>query len=252
MSEPDDHLEAIVDELAADGVVPSTPAADEERVRRIATEAARAFDALRGIGPAATIFGSAQETAVERWGGLASDVAAELVEADFGVITGGGPGLMAAANEGAYRGGGPSVGLTIDLPAEESPNEFLTLRVPFYYFFLRKLCLVKYACAFVLLPGGFGTLDELFEALNLRRTRRLAPFPVILVDSGFWSGLLDWLRSGPVAAGNLTQADLDMIEVTDDPRVVRDAVAEGHATLCRRLGVHRADPGDSSEAESRA
>jgi hypothetical protein len=144
---------------------------------------------------------------------------------------------MAAANLGAKGAGGESVGLTIHLPDGEPVNPFLSLRVPFHYFFLRKLALVRYSCAFVLLPGGFGTLDELFEALNLRRTHRLEPFPVILVGSDFWSGLLDWLCEAAVSAGTLAQEDVDRISVTDDPVEVVREVRECHATLCRRLGV---------------
>jgi hypothetical protein len=144
---------------------------------------------------------------------------------------------MAEANQGAKSVGGTSVGLTIHLPEGEPVNAFLTLKVPFHYFFLRKLAFVRYSCAFVLLPGGFGTLDELFEALNLRRTHRLDPFPVILVGSEFWEGLLVWLREAAVSAGTLAEEDLAQITVMDDPaEVVREVVA-CHATLCRRLGL---------------
>lgn len=226
-----------VDDLKLASVIPATEAEDRERVRRIAEEAAFAFARMAQVRRGVTVFGSARDAAASRWGGLARRVSSALAEAGFTIITGGGPGLMASANDGALRAGGTSVGLTIHLPDGEPVNPFLTLRVPFHYFFLRKLALVRYSCAFVLLPGGFGTLDELFEALNLRRTHRLEPFPVILVGSEFWEGLLVWLREAAVSGGTLTEEDVARITVTDDPAEVVRAVMECHATLCRDLGV---------------
>lgn len=228
---------AFAQELLAGSVTPYLAEAEQARVRRIAREAAGAFRKMARVRRGVAVFGSAQKRAVSRWGALARDVSRSLAEAGFAVLTGGGPGLMAAANDGAHRAGGVSIGLTIHLPAAEPPNRHLTLEVPFHYFFLRKLAFVKYSCAFILLPGGFGTLDELFEALNLRRTHRLDPFPVILVGSEYWSGLLDWLRSTGVPGGTLSEADLRLLVITDDPREVTRLVSECHATLCRRLGI---------------
>lgn len=159
------------------------------------------------------------------------------------MITGGGPGLMSAANEGAAgvavdgETGDLSVGLTIDLPGEEPVYPHVELEVPFHYFFLRKLAFVKYTCAFVCFPGGYGTLDELFEALNLVRTHRLAPFPVLLYGPDYWGGLVEWLRGSAVEAGSLREEDLGLLEVVDEPSAVVDRVRECHRTLCRRLGL---------------
>jgi len=210
---------------------------DERRVERIATEALEAFRRLADVRRAVSVFGSARSDAIDQWGELARETARALGEAGFAVITGGGPGLMECANEGARRAGISSVGLTIQLPFEEHPNPYLDVHVPFHYFFLRKLAFVKYACAFVCLPGGFGTFDELFEALNLRLTTKVAPFPVLLVGSEFWGGLRDWMESTCVSSGTLTRSDLDSFEITDDPEVVVARVVECHETLCRTLGI---------------
>ncbi|MBX9856601.1 MAG: TIGR00730 family Rossman fold protein [Gemmatimonadaceae bacterium] len=215
---------------------------DQDRVHRIAAEASHAFEALAGVRNGVTVFGSARAAPEARWGVVAREVSAALAAAGFTVITGGGPGLMASANQGASESGAQSVGLTIELPLDEPPNPFLTLRVPFHYFFLRKLALVRYSCAFVILPGGFGTLDELFEALNLRRTNRLESFPIILVGTAYWRGLVDWLRETAVHAGTLSLEDVEALTVTDDPAAVVAEVAHCHATLCRRLGVAHASP----------
>lgn len=226
-----------MDDLKLSAVIPAKDAEDRERVRRIAEEATVAFAQMAGVRRGVTIFGSARAAPAARWGPLARQVSGALAEAGFTVITGGGPGLMAAANDGAGSAGGESVGLTINLPEGEPVNPFLSLRVPFHYFFLRKLALVRYSCAFVLLPGGFGTLDELFEALNLRRTHRMEPFPVILVGVDFWSGILNWLRETAVPAGTLALEDVDRIILTDDPEEIVREVKDCHAALCRKLGV---------------
>lgn len=237
MTDFDVRPDEIVEELISGSVAPAGAAQDGARVRRIASEAARAFSRMASVRRGVAVFGSAQERPVARWGSLAQEVCRALGEAGFTVITGGGPGLMAAANQGALHAGGTSVGLTIHLPVDEPANEFLTLEVPFHYFFLRKLAFVRYSCAFVLLPGGYGTLDELFEALNLRRTHRLHPFPVILMGTEFWNGLRDWLRTQAVGAGTLSAEDLAAVTITDDPRDVVRRVTECHATLCRQLGI---------------
>jgi uncharacterized protein (TIGR00730 family) len=237
MTDRDGRSDAVRAELLGGGVEPIVETLEELRVLRIATEAAQAFREMGAVRRAVAIFGSAQELTADKWGALGREIARGLAEADFAVITGGGPGLMAATNEGALQAGGTSVGLTIHLPDDEPPNEFLTLTVPFHYFFLRKLVFVKYACAFILLPGGYGTLDELFEALNLLRTHRLDPFPVILVGSEYWAGLVAWLRSTAVAAGTLAEEDLGLLSITDDPVEVVRIVVDCHATLCRTLGI---------------
>lgn len=225
------------EEFLSGGVAPVLAAREQAFVTRIAAEATYAFERMAAVRRGVTIFGSAREAAASRWGDLTREVAAALAKQGFTVITGGGPGVMAAANEGAFAQGGASVGLTIELPLDEQPNEFLTLQIPFHYFFLRKLTFVKYSCAFILMPGGYGTLDELFEALNLRRTHRLDPFPVILVGTAYWRGLLDWMQDQGVADGTLTSEDLASVTLIDDPAEVVRMVADCHRTLCHRLGL---------------
>jgi uncharacterized protein (TIGR00730 family) len=151
---------------------------------------------------------------------MAVECGAKLVERDFAVITGGGPGIMEAANKGAMEAGGLSIGLNIDLPQEQAPNPYLGKLLNFRYFFVRKVMFVKYAVGFVIAPGGFGTLDELFEATTLVQTHRIRPFPVILLDSAYWQGLLDWLRSVVVAQGRITAEELAILRVADTPEEV--------------------------------
>jgi uncharacterized protein (TIGR00730 family) len=226
-------------ELLHGHLITSAGSEDEQRVARIAEEALRSFEELGHLHRAVSMFGSARTPPVERWGQLTREVAGALTRAGFAVITGGGPGLMDAANEGALEAGGTSVGLTIHLPDQEDPNAHLTVHVPFHYFFLRKLAFVKYACAFVCVPGGFGTLDELFEALNLKRSHKVEPFPVILVGGEYWEGLRNWLQTAGVGSGALSAQDLDAFEITDDPATVVARVRECHEGLCRMLGIHR-------------
>ncbi|MEQ9569619.1 MAG: TIGR00730 family Rossman fold protein [Gemmatimonadetes bacterium] len=219
-------------------LLPTAAGQDEERVARIAVEALTSFQALAEVRRAVSVFGSARSEPVDRWGDLARRTSIALTRAGFAVMTGGGPGLMAVANEGALAGEGISVGLTIHLPAQEEPNGHLSLHVPFHYFFLRKLAFVKYACAFVCLPGGYGTLDELFEALNLKRTHRMHPFPVILMGATYWTGLREWMAGTCVPSGTLDARDLEALEITDDPEAVVARVQACHAGLCRKLGIH--------------
>ena len=209
----------------------------QARVGRIAAEIGSAFDDLVSIRKAVSVFGSARRLPRERWGQQAKETAGALADAGFAVITGGGPGLMSSASEGAQMAGGDSVGLTIDLPLEVEPNPHLTLQVPFHYFFARKLCFVKYSCAFVCFPGGFGTLDEVFEALNLVRTNKLAPFPVLLYGSEYWAGLRNWLEDTAMGAGCLSAEDMTAFEIVDHPSGVLKRVSECHRTLCRELGI---------------
>src|SRR5205807_2437239 len=189
---------------------------DPWRVLRIQAEFIEGFDALATVGPAVTFFGSARVGETDPMYGAARQLAAELARAGFAIITGGGPGIMEAANRGAREGNGLSVGCNIELPFEQSLNQYVDLGIEFHYFFVRKTMFVKYAQAFVILPGGFGTLDELFESLTLVQTRKVTRFPVILYDSAYWTGLIDWVRETMVPAGTISETDLDLLTVTDD------------------------------------
>jgi uncharacterized protein (TIGR00730 family) len=189
--------------------------ADPWRVMRIQSEFVEGFGALAEVGPAVSVFGSARTAATHQDYALAEDVGRLLVEAGYAVITGGGPGIMEAANKGAAEAGGVSVGLGIELPFEQGMNEHVNLGVNFRYFFARKTMFVKYAQGFVVLPGGFGTFDELFEALTLVQTHKVTEFPIALVGSDYWSGLLDWLRAAVVERGMIRRAPHDLRHHTD-------------------------------------
>lgn len=195
---------------------------DPWRALRILSEFVEGFDAMAKVGPAVTIFGSARTTRDAPLYALARTIARRLAEAGYAVVTGGGPGTMEAANRGCREGGGLSVGCNIELPHEQGLNAYVDLGIEFRYFFARKVMFVKYADAFVILPGGFGTLDELFESLTLIQTRKVRNFPVVLVGSSYWGGLLDWIRGTLVAMGALDEPDLALLQLTDDPdEVVR-------------------------------
>jgi uncharacterized protein (TIGR00730 family) len=189
---------------------------DPWRVLRIQAEFVEGFGALAELGPAVSVFGSARTHVDDPYYSVAEKLGHKLVEAGFAVITGGGPGAMAAANKGAAEAGGVSVGLGIELPFEAGLNEWVNLGVDFRYFFARKTMFVKYALGFVVLPGGLGTFDELFEALTLVQTQKVTSFPIVLVGSDYWAGLLDWLRDTVAAQGKISPRDLDMLSVTDD------------------------------------
>jgi hypothetical protein len=197
---------------------------DGERIACVEHELATGFERLAGIGPAVSVFGSARTPEDHPEYALARSIARDLGEAGFAVITGGGDGAMAAANRGAQEAGATSVGLNIELPHEQRLNDFVDVGIEFHYFFTRKLMFVRYACAFVVLPGGFGTLDELFEALTLIQTGRIRHFPVVLMDSGYWSGLVDWIRERLLAGGKLTEADLELVTLCDDPAAAVEMV----------------------------
>ena len=184
------------------------------------------FQAMRGLGPAVTLFGSARTPAEHPDYALARATARAVGERGVAVITGGGPGTMEAANRGASEAGVRSVGLRIDLPFEQMTNDFVDLPLRFHYFFTRKLMLVRYACAFVVFPGGYGTLDETFECLTLIQTGRADPLPLVLVGSGWWEGLVDWLRERVVGEGKASPADLELVRVSDDPEEVAGIVSE--------------------------
>ena len=205
--------------------------ADPWRVMRIQAEFVEGFGALAELGPAIGVFGSARTTVDDPAYAMGEQVGAALVEAGFAVITGGGPGAMEAANKGACEAGGVSVGLGIELPFESGLNQWVDLGVNFRYFFARKTMFVKYSQGFVVLPGGLGTLDEMFEALTLAQTGKVTSFPVVLIGVDYWRGLLDWL-SGPVAeSGKISPGDLDMVTLTDDvSEAVRIMVAAGQET----------------------
>ena len=210
---------------------------DPERVARMATELTAGFDALRGVAKAVSIFGSARASTDSPEYAAARAVAGALGRAGFAVITGGGPGVMEAANRGARDADALSIGLSIELPHEQRANDYVDLAVHFRYFFARKVMFVRYAAAFIALPGGFGTLDELFEALTLIQTGKISNFPVVLVGADHWSGLHDWLRSRLLDHGRIAQLDLDMLHVTDDPDVVVDIVTRGHEAQLAALGL---------------
>jgi uncharacterized protein (TIGR00730 family) len=190
---------------------------DSWRVLRITSEFVAGFDALATVGQAATIFGSARVPESDPMYDLTRTVARKLVEHGFAVITGGGPGLMEAANRGAAEAGGLSIGAAIELPHEQAINGYVNLAMNFRYFFVRKTMFVKYSAGFIIFPGGYGTLDELFEALTLIQTGKLERFPVILVGRAYWSGLLQWIEATLLAEGKIARGDLDMLFVTDDP-----------------------------------
>ena len=179
-------------------------------------ELQRGFSALSGVRRGVAVFGSARTPEDDPRYAAARGIGRALAAAGFTVITGGGPGAMEAANRGAWDAGGESVGLTIDLPFEAGRNRYVDLAVDFHYFFARKVMFVRYSGAFVVLPGGFGTLDELFEALTLIQTGKIRFFPVVLFDSAYWSGLVDWLRERMLADGNISGSDLEILTVTDD------------------------------------
>ena len=189
---------------------------DPWRVLRIQTEFVEGFGLLAELPRAVSVFGSARTPRTSPDYAMAQELGAALADAGWAVITGGGPGIMEAANRGASEAGGLSVGLGIELPFEQSLNEWVDLGIEFRYFFARKTMFVKYAQAFVICPGGFGTMDELFEALTLVQTRKVNQFPVILMGSAFWQPLLDWLRGSLAERGLIAEADLDLFVVTDD------------------------------------
>ncbi|WP_052091382.1 LOG family protein [Modestobacter caceresii] len=211
---------------------------DPWRVLRIQAEFVEGFGLLADLPRAVSVFGSARTPRDSEYYATGVQLGAALADAGYAVITGGGPGAMEAANKGACDAGGTSVGLGIELPFEQELNEWVDVGVLFRYFFVRKTMFVKYAQAFVILPGGFGTLDELFEALTLVQTRKVTRFPVILFGSEYWSGLVDWIRQTMVVQGTVSPGDLDLLHVTDD---VAEAVAIIQAADATRA-EHESEP----------
>jgi uncharacterized protein (TIGR00730 family) len=234
---------------------------DPWRVLRVTAEFVEGFDALAEVGKAVTIFGSARIKPGHVNYEKAVETARLIGEAGFAIISGGGPGIMEAANKGAREAGVKSVGLGIELPFEQKLNEYVDIAVEFRYFFARKTMLVKYSEAFVIFPGGFGTLDELFEAITLIQTGKIKNFPVILFGAEYWSGLLGWLKKRVLGEGNVCPEDLDLLIVCDSPEEIRDIIVssmqdpnwrtnqeEGARTVTRKVmsstgnGVHNMDP----------
>ena len=208
----------------ADSAAVASLLTDAGRVERITEELWRGFNALSDVGRAAVVFGSARTPPDDPWYETAREVGRLLGEAGFAVITGGGPGIMEAANRGAVDAGVQSVGLNIELPFEQEMNAWVKLGIQFHYFFTRKLMFVRYASAWVVFPGGYGTLDELFEVLTLIQTRKARQYPVVLVGGQEWHGLRDWLREVALAAGRIEEKDLDLLHVCDDPAEVAEIV----------------------------
>jgi uncharacterized protein (TIGR00730 family) len=199
---------------------------DPWRVLRIQSEFVHGFDTMAGLGPAVTIFGSARTPEEAPIYQAAVETARLLAQEGLAIITGGGPGIMEAANRGARLGDGLSVGFAIELPFEEAANPYVDIAITFRYFFVRKTMFVKYAQAFVIFPGGFGTMDELFEALTLIQTGKIHNFPVILYGSDYWRGLVDWLRATMAERGNISPEDMERFVVVDTPEEVRGHLME--------------------------
>ncbi len=207
------------------------------RMFRIMGELVEGFDRLSGVEPAVTIYGSARLHSQDKLYGQTEEIARRLGEMGFSIITGGGPGVMEAANKGAREAGVTSIGLNIVLPAEQACNVYANKTLTFNHFFVRKVMLVKYASAFVIMPGGLGTLDELTEVLTLMQTRKIRPFPVILFDSRFWQGLLEWLRSAVLSKAFINEDDLHLLRLCDEPTEVAETVQRWymkHEILGRR------------------
>jgi len=209
---------------------------DPWRVLRIQSEFVEGFGLLAELPAAVSVFGSARTPLDHPDYATGLDLGARLARAGFAVVTGGGPGVMEAVNRGAQEAGGLSVGLGIELPFEQRLNDWVDLGISFRYFFIRKTMFVKYAQAFVVLPGGFGTLDELFEALTLVQTRKVTMFPVVLVGTSYWSGLLDWLRSAVLSADRISAPDLDLVHVTDDLDEVVKIIEAAAVARSERVG----------------
>lgn len=211
--------------------VESLSAKESWRVFRIMSEIVEGIDTMGHLPKAVSIFGSARPNSSHPMYAETEKIAKLLVENNFAVITGGGPGLMEAGNKGAFEAGGESVGLNIELPFEQGFNPYITTRCDFNYFFARKLMFVKYASAYVVMPGGLGTLDELFEAAVLVQTKLIKPFPIILYNSSFWAGLLDWLRDQMIANGYLSEPEMSLFTLCDTPEDVIEVIKNHRAVI---------------------
>jgi len=223
------------------------------RVFGIMSEFVDAIDTMARIGPAVSVFGSARTPVANRYYQLAVECGRKLVERDFAVITGGGPGIMEAANKGAHDAQGTSVGLNISLPMEQDPNRYQNVELDFRYFFIRKVMFVKYARGFIIFPGGFGTMDEFFESLTLIQTLKVVPFPVVLIGTEFWSGLLQWMRSVmDEQFQTISPEDFDLFSLTDDVEEAVNIIYETHIgkrTIAERLPRFPSDDEDVRTGE---
>ena len=221
------------------------------RVFRIMSEFVEAFDTLSRLGPAVSVFGSSRTPPGEPYYELAVKCGAELVKKDFAVVTGGGPGIMEAANKGAFEAGGTRVGLNISLPMEQVPNDYQNVEMDFRYFFIRKVMFVKYARGFLIFPGGFGTMDEFFESLTLMQTLKVAPFPVVLLGTDLWTGMLEWVRATMLEKyETISPEDFDLFHLTDSPE---EAVRIIHETHTGKRKIAQALPrfeGDEQELKT--
>ncbi|WP_433327697.1 TIGR00730 family Rossman fold protein [Spirillospora sp. CA-294931] len=214
--------------------------ADPWRVLRIQAEFVEGFGLLAEIPEAVSVFGSARTKPGSEEYELAVEIGAKLHDAGYAVITGGGPGIMEAANKGCDDNGGLSVGLGIELPFEQKLNDYIDIGLDFRYFFVRKTMFVKYSQAFIVLPGGFGTLDELFEAITLVQTRKITRFPIVLVGTAFWAGLLDWVKDQMLSSGKISPQDLDLFHLTDDPDEAVRVIVDAHEHQREQLKRERA------------
>ena len=211
---------------------------DPWRIFRIMAEFVESFETMSKVGPAVTVFGSARTKSSETFYKASIELGQKLAKENFAVITGGGPGIMEAANKGAKQAKGKSVGLNIELPHEQGGNRFTNVPVNFHYFFARKVCFVKYSMGFVFMPGGFGTLDEFFEVVTLVQTERISRFPLICFGKEYWGGLLKWAKTSLDKAGYISPGDLDLITLTDDP----DEVVKHILDYKRRIGPPESVP----------
>ena len=232
--------------LCAEHAVPQSTFTDEERLGRMRAEMAEGFATLANVSRGVSLFGSARIPVGDPGYELARETAALLGAEGFAIITGGGPGAMQAANQGAREVGARSIGLNIQLPFEQQFNPYLDVALRFHYFFTRKVMFVRYSSAFVVLPGGYGTMDELFEALTLIQTGKILHFPVVLLGNHYWRGLLDWLRDTMLAEGMISPRDVDLLQVADDPAhavaIVKRAAPGGPLTRCSPSGRRPSRP----------
>lgn len=212
-------------------VIDAINAQDSWRMFRILSEFVDGFEILPEVTPAVTIFGSARVRPGDKYYDYTQTLAARLAEKGFGVITGGGPGIMEAANRGAAEAGGKSVGLNIELPMEQDANKYSNIKLSFRYFFCRKVMFMKYAMAYIILPGGFGTLDEFFEAVTLIQTNKIKPFPVILVGREFWGGLVDWIKETLLVEEKVSEKDIDIVRIEDDMDEIIKIISDFRAII---------------------
>lgn len=237
-TEPNDHPEVTnQDHQLLEG--PQSRFAELMRAFRVFGECIRGFRKLHFVGPCVTVFGSARFPEEHRYYQLARDIGHELTKSGFAVMTGGGPGVMEAANRGAHEAGGRSIGCNIELPHEQEPNPYLDVSIDFRYFFVRKLMLAKYSYAFVACPGGYGTMDELFEIATLVQTKKIEEFPIVLAGLDYWEPLLEFLKERMVVDGTIDKSDIDRFILSDDPEEIAEQVA---SVAMKRFGLKRGKP----------